>query len=104
MSDNGKIVGAVLLGAAVGAVLGLLFAPSKGSDLRKRIAEKTGDILDKFTDNVSEGKDVLSELKTKATSKADELKYKAENEFHGIKEKVKQTAANVHSSTTSHTP
>ena len=40
MSENGKVLSALLLGAAAGAVLGLLLAPEKGSDTRKKI--KTG--------------------------------------------------------------
>ena len=37
MSDNGKVIGALVLGAAAGAALGILFAPTKGSDLRHKI-------------------------------------------------------------------
>jgi gas vesicle protein len=59
--DTGKVLLGVLAGAAVGATLGILFAPAKGSDTRHKIAKKSGDYkdavkdkFDKFADNVSE--------------------------------------------------
>jgi len=51
--NNGKLIGAVLIGAAIGGVLGVLFAPDKGSETRKKIMSKGGDLRDsikeKFT-------------------------------------------------------
>jgi len=38
---NGKLVGGVIAGLATGAVLGLLFAPAKGSATRRRILGKS---------------------------------------------------------------
>lgn len=44
--DTGKIVLGVLAGAAVGATLGILFAPDKGSVTRKKIAQKSNDYVE----------------------------------------------------------
>jgi gas vesicle protein len=99
MSDNGKILGALVLGAAAGAVLGLLFAPSKGSELRQKISDNTGDLIDELTDKIGEGKEMLAGLKEKAMTKADELKGRAEDELSNMRNKAKQTASNVGAST-----
>lgn len=47
---TGKIITGILIGAAVGAALGILFAPDKGSATRKKISKKAGD----FTDSIKE--------------------------------------------------
>ena len=39
--STGKVVLGLLAGVAAGAIAGLLFAPSKGSDTRKKIAKKS---------------------------------------------------------------
>ena len=39
MESTGKIVAGVLAGLAVGAVLGLLFAPDKGANTRQKISD-----------------------------------------------------------------
>ena len=95
MSDNGKLLGALVLGAAAGAVLGMMFAPSKGSDLRKKISDNAGDLIDELTEKIKQGKDTLTDLKDKAMSKAEDLKSKAEEEMDNYKSKAKtaQTAA-----------
>ncbi len=93
MSDNGKILGALLLGAAAGAVLGLLFAPSKGSELREKIKDNADDLMDELSKKIAEGKETLTGLKDKATSKVDEFRGKAEDELEGFKSKAKNTVS-----------
>lgn len=70
MRDSGKVLGALLLGAAAGAALGLLFAPEKGTEMRKKIMETGDDLIGELSDKIEEGKKALSDLKDRAMNKA----------------------------------
>lgn len=52
--SSGKVLLGVLAGVAVGATLGILFAPDKGSSTRKKISKKghdyAGELGEKFND------------------------------------------------------
>ncbi|HTI60510.1 YtxH domain-containing protein [Mucilaginibacter sp.] len=50
MSDNSKVVVALLAGLAAGAALGILFAPEKGTETR----DKLTDSLKKLGDSIRE--------------------------------------------------
>lgn len=83
--DTGKIVLGVLAGLAAGAVLGILFAPDKGSDTRKKIVrkkddftdaikEKFDDFIESVTDKFEQTKEDISELVEHGKEKAEEAK------------------------------
>jgi gas vesicle protein len=80
MRDNSKVLGALILGAAAGAVLGLLFAPEKGSNLRQKIKDNAGDILDELADKIEEGRETLNSLKDKMVDQTNKMKSEVEDE------------------------
>jgi len=52
--NTGKLIGALLVGAAIGAALGILFAPGKGDETRKKIFDKAKDLADDLTGKMKE--------------------------------------------------
>ena len=67
-----KVVGALLIGAAIGGVLGILFAPDKGSETRKKLAGKADELTDslkeKFNTLLEEAKKEFEAARDKTAS------------------------------------
>lgn len=49
---NGKAVLAVLAGVVAGAALGVLFAPDKGTEVRKKIVKKGDDLANELSNKI----------------------------------------------------
>lgn len=95
MSKKKKGLGKFLVGGAIGAALGVLFAPKSGSETRKELKVKLDEMLQKvkeidveevkeeFEEKIKELKDELSDLDKEkvlkiAKKKAKEIQNKAE--------------------------
>lgn len=59
--STGKVLLGVVAGLAAGAVLGILFAPEKGSDTRRLIKRKSEDLADELKDKFDDFLETVSE-------------------------------------------
>ena len=67
----------VLIGVAAGAALGLLFAPYRGSETRKKLLSKGGDLANSLNDRVVDKfNELLSAIIAKSERTARQSDYK----------------------------
>lgn len=59
-SDSGSVLLALLVGAAIGAGAGILYAPDEGGKTRKRIKEKAREASDELIGEVSRARDEIT--------------------------------------------
>ncbi len=62
MNNSSKILLGFIAGAAIGGALGILLAPDKGSETRRRIVEKGNDIGDSIVDFGANVKDKFNDV------------------------------------------
>jgi gas vesicle protein len=63
MNNTGKIIVAAAAGIVAGAILGILFAPEKGSETRKKMTDDGRKFYDDVKDKFRKGKEKFSDLK-----------------------------------------
>ena len=77
MKNSGIIIG-IVAAATAGLILGMLFAPEKGKDIRKSIKDAAGDWTKKIGDLLTDSKEELKGAKNSFSDKANDLKHKVE--------------------------
>lgn len=63
MSDNSKLALALVAGVAAGAIIGILFAPEKGSEIRCKIKNALKDLGGKIEDLSEKGLESVAKAK-----------------------------------------
>jgi gas vesicle protein len=81
--NSGKVLIGILAGAAVGAALGILFAPDKGCDTRRKISEKSheytnalGNRCNAFVESLTQK---LESMRGDVTDQVDNVKQTAQD-------------------------
>lgn len=95
-NNNGNVLLALLTGAAIGAGIGILYAPDKGVETRHKIKQKVGETSQDLAERISHAKDELTktaeEKKDKFDRKLDEaistMSYKADDIIATLERKL----------------
>lgn len=74
MTNTNKMITALAAGVAIGSLLGILFAPDKGENTRKKIVDNGKKLTDSLKDSLKEGKNKLSGLKNGMLDKVDAMR------------------------------
>jgi gas vesicle protein len=86
---NTKTLLGFLAGAAVGALAGILLAPDKGSETRKKISKKTGDLGDSLKGSFSDFVDGIKDSYTNLKSEAEDVEEKGKIRMNAMKHDAK---------------
>jgi gas vesicle protein len=104
-NEQGNTVMALLAGAAIGAGIGMLFAPASGEETRERIKKKAGEVSDNVSESTAKMKhdiiekasnkkaaigETLDELVSAMSYKADDVITALEKKLAELKEKNAQ--------------
>lgn len=94
MSKSSNSLIAFLIGAGVGAAVGVLFAPDTGTNTRDRLSFKLSKYkkeLEELIDDLVDGKEMhLNEAKTEGKRVISEAKNKAENLLSDVNKLIDQ--------------
>lgn len=88
MTTKTKVILGIIGAAAAGAAIGMLLAPEKGSDLRKKIKKSASDWASHIADLVASGQEELKNMASKGSDLVDEYSSKAGNAARRAKESV----------------
>ncbi|MEW2922513.1 YtxH domain-containing protein [Muricauda sp. ANG21] len=101
MSDSSNTILGILAGTAIGATLGILFAPDKGTATRKKLVEQSNSLVDDVAQSTTQLKNqVVEQFSSKKNSLEDEVEslvtsasYKADDVISTLEAKLKELKA-----------
>lgn len=88
MKTSNTLLG-VVAGIAAGAVIGILLAPDKGSNTRKKLADKAGSLSDDLKDGINSTLSTLENKYNQLQDKYSDLTDNVDKKVQEGKEKMK---------------
>ena len=98
MSDNSKILAALLAGLAAGVAIGILFAPDRGSETRDKLSDSLKNLGDSIKDRAAEEIENLSEFKEKVVEGIKSKLKSAEDEYTSTRTAMSRAAEKAENS------
>ncbi|MCK9639094.1 MAG: YtxH domain-containing protein [Prolixibacteraceae bacterium] len=87
--NTGKVLLGVLAGVATGALLGILFAPAKGSRTRRRILRQGESYVEGLKEKFNDYADTISEKLEHAKEEVSAFAQKGKEKFEEAEKEVK---------------
>jgi gas vesicle protein len=88
MNTATKVTLGILGAAAAGVIIGLLIAPEKGSETRKKIRKTAGDWAGNLTHMFNQGKEAGEEVISEVKDKTRRAKSAAEEKVNSLKDSL----------------
>lgn len=86
--STGKLVSGLLAGLAVGSILGILFAPEKGSETRNKISDKRNEFMGNLKSKCSELGNSLKKKFENVEEEATDFAERTNNEYYNVKKNM----------------
>jgi hypothetical protein len=93
MTTTEKVLIGTLTGIVVGAISGILFAPDKGAETRRKISQKGSDSLNGIKEKLEELMNIFNEKLNLAETEAKEFEHNMKADGERIKKDIR-TATN----------
>ena len=97
--STGKIVLGTLAGLAIGAVAGILFAPDKGSVTRKKIMDKSDDMVNELKSKFNGSCDSINEKFESTKQEVEETVSKGKAVYDDVKKEARNTTSDFKKAT-----
>ncbi len=89
--STGKILLGIAAGIAAGALLGILLAPDKGKNTRRKIGKKGEDYVDAVKDKISDFMDTITEKFQAVKEEVEDITSQTSNPVTGAEKEAKTT-------------